>query len=547
MSAKIWSILIVLLASIFTVQAQQDEYWFYLRANDTLFEPTFIKNDKKLIYTGTDSQLSEIFRAYSISRFKKTKKKAKKKYLNSTFFVVADRPDFLDDVLKLQHLFTSGEIIPEADMKIFEPNDYGSTSTIGDNLGLSFNLDYLDVMEVPKAWYYTTGSKEVAVGISDGAVDTTRLDFKGKTTVLQTSGLAKGHGYSMSANAAAQGNNGYGIPGVCYDCVIYASKYGDFRTFKYVLELAQAGAKVINCSWVGGKTDTGQAVIDQVFDMGSIIVAGAGNKGWNEYKGTRFYYPASYKNVISVSSVQHRYEHHTENINYQRSNGKPFVSSIRGYVGRTAGFKDDDITNTPRIYDISTGTLNSEVDILAPSVGLFRYSKFILNGVEEGTLYETTSGPTALVTGSIALLFSLNPCLPHDEVESIIKMTAINIDGIEANKRFKGMYGAGIINTGEAVEMVHQLYNPFETAYIENQDFSRWDFKITSLSKKVVIQNQKFTDRSTLKLTAKNQIVIGANTHLKPNRDGGMVLRIDSTLQKQCDLRYRDPSVIAQQ
>ena len=44
-------------------------------------------------------------------------------------------------------------------------------------------------------------------------------------------------------------------------------------------------------------------------------------------------------------------------------------------------------------------------------------------------------------------------------------------------------------------------------SFLENQNFTRWDFKLTALSKKVVIQNQKFTENATLNLTAKNRIV----------------------------------------
>ncbi len=45
------------------------------------------------------------------------------------------------------------------------------------------------------------------------------------------------------------------------------------------------GVKVINCSWVGQLTyQTAQDVIDEMFENGTIIVAGAGNKGLGIYK-----------------------------------------------------------------------------------------------------------------------------------------------------------------------------------------------------------------------------------------------------------------------
>ena len=124
------------------------------------------------------------------------------------------------------------------------------------------------------------------------------------------------------------------------------------------------------------------------------------------------------------------------------------------------------------------------------------------------------------------------------------KITSWNIDHIEQNKPFAGLYGAGMLQTGDAVEMVFQLYNENETAYIDNQHFSRWDFKLTSLSKEIIIQNQKFTDSASLNLTAKNRIVIKGNTVLKPGVNGKIALKINPKLEKECDLVLRDPSIL---
>jgi len=91
---------------------------------------------------------------------------------------------------------------------------------------------------------------------------------------------------------------------------------------------------------------------------------------------------------------------------------------------------------------------------------------------------------------------------------------------------------------------VYQLYNENATAYIDNQNFSRWDFKITSLSKEIIIQNQKFTDSASLQLKAKNKISIKPNTVLRPGAEGKISLTIDPSLVKECDLILRDPSIL---
>ncbi len=519
----------------------QEEYWFYVRAKDSTFTPQFTATANGFEYQGPEESLKQTLRNHKVKTFKKTQKHAKPDYLKSTFFVIADSPGFLEDLLKNNRkIFESGELIPPSEMKIYEPNDYGLTSTIGSNIGLQFNMDYYDVMEVPKAWYLTTGQRDVIIGISDGALDSLGNDFKHKATVIRKSHLAQGHGYSISANAAAQGDNGYGIPGVCYDCSIFGTTYGDFKNFAQLKELADKDVTVINCSWVGSETETGQAAINEVFNKGTLIVAGAGNRGWDEYPGTKKYYPASYDNVISVSSVQHRYEDVFDNFGYEKRNGIPYFAEIRGYLGRTGGFVGKDIKNAPVIYPVSTATLNEDVDILAPTVGLFRYSQFVLKGTEMGSEFSTTSGATALVSGTIGLMYSLYPCLPKEQVDGIIKLTATNIDHIAANKPYAGNYGAGMLNTGKAVNLVHDLFSETSTALISDQDMSRWDFPLTALSEKVVIENQTFRDAARLDLKAKNQIVLKPGTSLKPNREGSIVLRIDPNLEKECELRLRE-------
>ncbi len=522
----------------------QEYSWFYLRANDTLIEPKFERVDDVLVYIGDDLKLKSVLDQYTIYEFKKTFRNANKKNLKKTFFVVSNKEEIVKDLLtKTAHLFEFGEIIDEDDKKIFEPNDYGNTSTIGENIAWKTNLDYLDVMGLPKAWYYTTGSKDITIGISDGGIDSTNTEFKNKTKLFNYSRLAKGHGYSIAATAAGQGDNGFGFTGVCYDCSIYGSSYGKTKTLSNLMEMSKAGADVINCSWGTTKYyQTAQDAIYEMIDNGTIIVASAHNKKWikTENKGELRYYPASYDKVISVATVMHRYETVLDYIDIEEDNGNYFALNIRGYLGRTLGFKENDTLGEPFIHPISIRTLNSDVDILGPGVGLVRYGQYKINNKIKFSEYGATSGIAPLISGTVGLMLSLQPCLNFDEVDAIIKLSAVNIDHIKANKPWEGYYGAGMINAGNAVEMVYKLMTETDTAIIQNQSFSRWDFKLTALSKKVVIQNQKFTNDATLNLTAKNRIVIGENTVLKPNTNGSIILKIDPTLEKECELQLRE-------
>ena len=517
----------------------QDEYWFYLRTKDTT-TLYFKKEGNFMKYVGKDKTLKEILAKEKIKVFKKTLRKAKIKDLNRTYFVIANNPNFLKNLLKVAPtIFVSGEPILGEDKKIYEPNDYGLTSTIGENIGMQANLDYLDVLGLPQAWYYTTGSRDVPIGISDGQLNPNDIDFKGKTTLFNKSGYSGGHGVNIAANAAAQGNNGMGFTGVCYDCSIYGTNYGHTWSYSEVVGLAKAGARVVNCSWVSTQyVESGQKVIDSLFNEGIIVVAAAGNRDFSKTKGKEYSYPASYRHVISVSSGMYRHEKPLDNI-LQLENGVYYTSNLRGSVGRTMGFPKNDTLQTPFVFEVSTAMLNTEVDILAPTAELLMFQEFLNKGEVTYHQFETTSGATPLVSGTIGLMFSLYPCLPAEEVEPILKITALNVDDVPGNKKFAGLYGAGLLQTGKAVKLLHDLKSENEIAYIENQKFNRWEFKVVGVSKEIVIRNQIFKDDATLYVESKNRIRIQSNTVLKPNKNGMVQLKINPDLKNHCDLRTR--------
>ena len=538
----------ILLFLLFTTQlcAQQyDKPWFYVRAADTVIEPEFERNGAILNYIGNDRKLRRLFDKHTVYEFKKTYRKATRINLKKTFFVIAESHTFKDELLQeAPKLFVFGETIADEDKKIFEPNDYGLTSTIGSNIGEPINLDYLDYLKAPEAWYYTVGERDVIIGVSDGIADTIHPDFKGKTKIIRPSNIANGHGYSTSANAAAQGDNAEGSVGVCYNCSVYSTKYGDFKNFSNIKELSDMGVRILNCSWIGRSYyETGQEVINEMFDNGSIIIASAGNKSWKETEGKLRYYPASYNHVISVGAVMYRHDTWHGNLKLSATN-KYYGENIKHQVGRTMGFVNNDTLTPPKIWPVSTAIMNTDVDILAPTVGLFRYSNYLL---EDNSLsyseYATTSAAAPIVSGTVGLMLSLNPCLPVEEIEPILKMASTNIDYLEVNKPYKGMYGSGALSTGTTIKLLYDLYTEDAVSVIENQDFSRWDFTVRSFSEKTIIRNQKFREGAQLQLTAKQQIILAPGTTLKPNAEGSIHLKIDPTLTKECALRLRDPSL----
>ena len=553
---QLFLLFIVLVICGISSSAQNHKY--YVRAISQDFNPDLYSEGTSLKYKGTNINLKELFENNNIFVFEKAFPSTISKYFIRYYYIESDTPDMLSDLVRLgKDHFEFTEYIGNDEIELLNsyPNDYGNTSPLP-STGLPVNLIYLDFANTPLAWDYTTGSSNTKVGISDGKlVYYDDVEFENKieyfndnyTSCYPIENCYK-HGVTITAIAAAQGDNGEGITGVCYDCDIIKTGVG----YDEILALAEAGADVINCSWASTYNSIAQQeVIDSVtIYHKSIVVAASGNKSWNTYPGNLLYYPASYNNVISVAAVSHI--RNIEDVDcsdvlYTDTN-IPYLTNIRGFIGTNIGFQGNTVNCllpladqiNSYVWSASTSTLNSEVDILAPSGGIFSYGAHLVNGVLEYT--DETGLPTSpaapQVTGTIGLMLDLRPCLPFIEVESILKISSLNFDDIPQNSVQLDNWGSGGLQTGAAVKLTHDLMTPSETAYLKNQKFNRWDFVFNGVSENIIIRNQEFTEISTLTVTAKNVITIEEETLLEPNQTGFAILEINPNLiiQDNCKL-----------
>jgi len=128
-------------------------------------------------------------------------------------------------------------------------------------------------------------------------------------------------------------------------------------------------------------------------------------------------YPASYNHVFSVTSIG-EFDNHEENI------GDP---------------------NTTHQH-------NSRVDLAAPG--------YKVNISDSPVNYMTASGSSyaaPFVTGTVALMLSVNPCIDNDEIEQILKASSVNIDAL--NPSYAGSIGVGRLNANAAVSMAIATQN----------------------------------------------------------------------------------------
>jgi thermitase len=265
-------------------------------------------------------------------------------------------------------------------------------------------------IDAPQAWDVTMGSSAVTISIVDTGVRANHPDLASKVTAAQSWTTATsdpndyyGHGTHVAGIAAATGNNGVGIAGVCQRCSLIDAKVcddGGSCPYDFLANgiLWSVGcdwrrsdgscfglqhANAINVSLTGTvASQTLQAAVDKAWSQGAVLSCAAGNNG-----NSALMYPAAYRNCISVAATDDRDQ-------------KPSWSSYG----------------------------SSWVDVAAPGVSIL--STMIPTGVYSNPsgygLLSGTSMASPQVAGLAGLLASKG--LSRDQIRQQIESTADHID-----------------------------------------------------------------------------------------------------------------------
>jgi len=285
-----------------------------------------------------------------------------------------------------------------------QPNDY--TTTFSSNWAL-------DLIGAQGAWDITTGESSVEIGISDQNFYSNHEELIGKINYYDTTNTStKTHGTAVATIAAGNTNNGLGLSSIGYNSSLSLYR----MNYNQVLQASYDGVRVINLSWASSCSfnQYAQAAINEVYNNGTFIVASAGN-GSTCGGADNLVYPAAYENVFAVTSVGSQ-------DNIEKTIGNP---------------------NTRH-------QTNSSVDICAPG--------FDVPLTAAPGWYLTSSGTSfaaPYVTGTIGLMVSINPNITNQEIDSILRVTATNID--LQNPNYVGKIGSGRLNSGMAVLLAQRL------------------------------------------------------------------------------------------
>lgn len=328
----------------------------------------------------------------------------------------------------------------------------------------------LEMIEANCAWSITTGNPNVTVAVVDTYFDLTHEDMSNNFYSSWGNGLVNNcsyHGIGVAGIVAAETNNNVGIASIGHSIKVaaYSVPTGasggpcSGNPWPGIWQAYIDGHQVINVSWSGTGGPT--AAVQEMTENGVVLVVSAGNTPNANHHNSY----ANIPGVINVSGVEN--------------------NNMHGPTGHAH---------------------NANVDLCAPSLNVTTLNTN--NGYHGGW---GTSFAAPLVSGTIGLMLSVNPCLTPSDVENILKLTA---DPIADAASFPNLLGAGRLNAYQAVLMAEQY--GFQGNVLVN---TVWDTP-TLVTGDVLIQ-----PGVTLTITDLVNIAGGAKISVMPNAtlivDGG--------------------------
>jgi subtilisin family serine protease len=471
------------------------EVSFYVQIEDSGLIPEITKEEKtnNLVFKSKDIVLDAILKKYKISKFDQAFPTIPvTSWLSKVYMVKCNKKDLGEELKEIfKEKIPLVEYLSDPELT-YTPNDYG----------LALGQTNLDLIHSKEAWDICKDLPKINIAISDTYFDLTHedLSFIGYQGSNNPNVADAYHGTFVAGCIAAITDNNKGLSSVGYNSKLYASTN---RTDNEVLLLAQAGYRVINCSWLNSYTysstqNTLYALIRNTYN--TVVVCGAGNKTFKDVFNVWHYayepvYPASYPANISVTSIGHIYNYGTQGT--PSNNWKDVHDEIIG-----------DST--------SSHHHNAQVDICAPGYNVSTTDIMGAGGNSTGNYGSGwgTSFAAPQVSATMGLIFSVNPCLTADQgVAILLNNTDNSVYSIPENSRYIGKLGTGRLNVFAAVNAAAES----ATRYLQNQTLSgtqtvKANYAIRATGNVTVPSgaNVNFITRKEVTLNGPFEVVIGA-------------------------------------
>jgi subtilisin family serine protease len=447
---KYISFLLVLLLVVHLFAAETTPKQMILKTDSTLESKTSFQNE----------EINQYLQSFSVKNIKSILPQ-----LGNYFLVEVDKKI---DWQQLQNA-------KPAAVESIQPNYLNQMLLTPNDTRYDEQLEYLQNINLPAAWNYSTGNGEILVGIVDSGIHFDHpdlnenifineaeipdngIDDDGNSYVDDWHGwdftdaselgyMASGdyleqdndptdeynHGTHVAGIIAADTNNNFGISGVSWNNKVLPVRAG-FKTADGVsgylqdddaaagiIYCADMGADIINCSW--GSDSFSQIIADAcqyAYSKGSILVVSSGNTGQSGV-----WYPAHLSSTIAVGAV--------------------------------------DNNNERAIFS----TFGPHLDLVAPGVNILS-----TYATTEDNYFSTQSGTSMaapIVSSAISLLLSINSDLTFQEVLNHLTNSCVDL----GDNNFDNYYGNGLLDVYTLLTTFNQLEidisSPAENAYLKD-------------------------------------------------------------------------------
>lgn len=417
--------------------------------------------------------------------------------LTSTFIVEFDRnvdPQTFCSIASSKKSVISAAFPVYHNRMLFTPND-----------SLVSSQEYLSVMRAFQAWDKTRGDSTVFVVVSDAGTRTSHEDLAGKVWLNKQEIPAndidddqngyvddyggynffygedgvkpdavfnpnEGHGTSVAGLVAAAQNNRVGISGVGANCTfvpvkISSNNFPEDLDYGYesILYAAIRKAAVVNCSWGNnrqGFNPLEQSIIDYATARGTCVVAAGGNHN-GAGRPTDSFYPANYRNVLSV-----------------------IETNPDGSITSTSSYGSHCSISAPGADVVTTGNKSNSAYTSDP-----------------GSYFAGTSSAAPMVSGALALVRSVYPGLTPRQAMEHLRITGTAY--LETNPTLRD-YVCRSVNIEAAVNR-----SPFSSPSIRVESWS-----MSNTSKNIVSRASK-GDTVLLALKVRNYLGAASNLSCK--------------------------------
>ena len=406
-SSKIFLVFAIGILAFTSYSQEKSQIWATISTEGII--PS-VNSDGNLV--SSNPSFNTLISTLSITNVVKALPASKQEKLQNVYEITCNcnEQDLVEAFSKVPTIAQGIVIAPKYET-LYTPNDYS----------IEFANDYaLNLINANSAWDITHGDSSVVIGISDQNYYVNHDELLGKVTHYDaTNTTTQTHGTAVAIIAAGNTDNNLGKSSIGFNSSLALYQ----MSFNEILVATYAGIDIINLSWTAGcfYNQYIQDVINEAYNNGSFIIAAAGNG--NTCGGAeQLVYPAALANVFSVTSIG-------PNDNHEKIAGDP----------------------------LSTHQHNATVDLCAPG-----YDVAISAAPGWYLTSSGTSYAAPLISGVVALMLDVNPCLSNLDIEYILKNSSVNIDNLNSN--YAGKIGAGRVDANAAVLMASNfITTPIQT------------------------------------------------------------------------------------